>query len=95
MFDEVFGAVKGRRSFVCGRPVQHIFGLVLRVWEHLEAQVADGMVDCRVVIGKSLHTEHMISVQSVGEVFLGQICAENMLAYLSKPRFDQHRTPTE
>ena len=63
--------IKRRRGLVCCRPVQNIAGFVLRVWQHLEAQAADCMVDPSVIFSERLGIKHMVSIEAAGEVFLG------------------------
>lgn len=54
--------------------------MIIRIRQDLETQAADHMVDARIVIRQRLGIEDVISVQSICEVVLREVCTEPVIS---------------
>lgn len=49
--------------------------MIMRIWQDLETQAADRMMNARIVVRQCFRVEDMISIQSIREVVFGKIRA--------------------
>lgn len=65
--------------------------MIVRIWQDLETQVADRMMNTSIVICQRLGAEDVVSVQTVCEVVLRQICAMSVISTNDLlPYFERH-----
>lgn len=63
------------------------------IWQDLEAQAADRMMNTGIVVCQSLGVEDMISIQSVCEVVLGEVCTVPVISSNAREAYFQGYLP--